>query len=109
MNSAEGRLTSPTAPPSVVVPCALTNSAPVTPGAPPAFTASVTLTLGLGIGAGTAVFSIVDAVFLRPLPYRDPGRLLAVWKASNRDNRLSKLFVAYGDFEQWRKSARTAE
>jgi putative ABC transport system permease protein len=56
-------------------------------GANRLFTISVVLALGLGIGATTAVFSFVDAVILRPLPYRDPDRLGLLWAWKTKEVR----------------------
>ena len=54
----------------------------------PSFTAVAIACLALGIGANAAVFTVFNAVLLKPLPYRDPDRLLAVFKTSPQRRRL---------------------
>jgi predicted permease len=51
-------------------------------GRTPAFTAAAILTLALGIGATTAIYSVVRTVWLRPLPFRDPGRVVRIWETN---------------------------
>ena len=70
----------------------------------PGFTALVVLTLALGVGASTAIFSIVNGVLLRPLPLRDPDRLLWINEANRRGDTISVSWMNYVD---WRARART--
>ena len=67
----------------------------------PGFAIVAILTLALGIGANTAIFSVVDAVLLRPLPYRDPAHL--VWIAlRNRKADMHRSFVPHPTYFAWR-------
>jgi putative ABC transport system permease protein len=73
----------------------------------PGFTAVAVITLALGIGANTAVFSVVDAVMLRPLPYDHPERLIEAQSLGTRDPEPHA--ISYPDFFDWRDQNRTLE
>ena len=73
----------------------------------PGFTAVAVITLALGIGANTAVFSVVDAVMLRPLPYDHPEQLVEARSVSVRGAQANN--VSYPDFFDWRAQNRTLE
>jgi putative ABC transport system permease protein len=71
-------------------------------------TAVVILALALGIGANIAIFSVVNAVLLRPLPYKDSDRLVQLWGQMLHRN-IPFHFVPYQDFVEWRDQNRSFE
>src|ERR1700723_4772424 len=73
-------------------------------GKSPAFTAVAVLTLALGIGANTAIFSFVDAVLLKPLPYPHPERIVGVWEKNAAGFRTN--FISTLNFLDWKRQSR---
>jgi predicted permease len=72
----------------------------------PGFTAVIVLTLALAIGANSAIFSVIQGVLLRPLPYRDPDRIVRVF---TRNANFPKFPVNHYDLRDFRSTARSFE
>src|SRR3989442_5793353 len=67
----------------------------------PGFTAIAVITLALGIGANTTLFSFVNGILLRPLPYRDPGQLVILDETSPKQG-IKSFAVSFPNFVDWR-------
>jgi putative ABC transport system permease protein len=72
----------------------------------PALALAGVLTLAVAIGMATSVFTIVNALLLRPLPYKQADRLAMIWSSSKEGTRGP---VSYDDFEDWRRDSKTIE
>jgi putative ABC transport system permease protein len=74
----------------------------------PRFTVPALVALALGVGATSAIYSVVHGVMLKPLPYRDPDRIVSIWETNVSRNRLRGI-VAPANFIQWRERNRSFE
>src|ERR1035441_1386635 len=69
----------------------------------PLLAAVVLTTLGIGIGINTAIFSVLDAVVIRPLPYPEADQLVTVWQQDRKDK--SPFVASAANFLDWQKQA----
>jgi putative ABC transport system permease protein len=72
----------------------------------PAFTLATLVTLALGIGANTAIFSVVDSVLLKPLPFPEPDRLVGLWQTAPGVD-IKDLNASIADYVTYREQSRT--
>jgi hypothetical protein len=70
----------------------------------PGFTLLAVLTMAIGIGANTAMFSVIENVVLRPLPYRDPAGIVMLWSGVPKKD-IQKNWTSYPDIQDWRRES----
>src|ERR1051326_1560892 len=68
----------------------------------PAFVITITLILALGIGANSTIFSVVNAVLMRPLPYEAPDRIVMIWE-TNQSKGVPRSIVSPANFLDWKQ------
>ena len=69
----------------------------------PGFAATAILSLTLGIGAGLSIFAVADGLLLRPLPFRDPGRIVMVWESHARIEGSQHNVISPGNYFDWKR------
>jgi hypothetical protein len=74
----------------------------------PGFTLPCVLALALGIGGTTAIFSVMYAVLLHPLPFQEPERLVTMWESDLRRGQ-KEVEISYQNFREWQKKAHSFE
>jgi putative ABC transport system permease protein len=74
----------------------------------PGFTLLALMTLALGVGANTAIFSVVNAVLLRPLPYADPSRLVMLWE-ERPERGIEQIVVGGHEYPEWKRQNQSFE
>src|ERR1041384_2188130 len=75
----------------------------------PGFTSVAILALALGIGANSAIFSVVNSVLFRPLPYRDPNRLVMIWENHQQNGGPEREWASPADLKDWREQPQSFE
>ena len=75
----------------------------------PGFTVVAVIALALGIGANSAIFSVVNAVMLRPLPYADPARLVSAAEINSLNPEREMGGMSAADFWDWKERSQTFE
>ncbi|HWP44967.1 MAG TPA: ABC transporter permease, partial [Blastocatellia bacterium] len=75
----------------------------------PGFTVVAVIAIALGIGANTAIFSVVNSVLLKPLPYRDPDRLMSLWQDYRGRGGPEREWGTLPNLDDWREQSQSFE